>query len=126
MYRKILGRSTQIGCRWFAFFREECREKGIGVAMGGFVRRKKLVVPVRRMMRCPMVEENTCLKVVGVLCNNSCTFVKVSTVEHGVLHSRVSWRLQCFVGWVLVLGWCVGLGPISTSRQIGQLGMGFY
>ena len=65
LYRKILGRSAQDGCHWFAFFREECREKGIGVAMGGFVHRKKLVVPVRRMMRCPMVEENMCLKVVG-------------------------------------------------------------
>ena len=35
LYRKILGRSTQIGCHWFVFFCEEYREKGIGVAMGG-------------------------------------------------------------------------------------------
>ena len=46
-------------------FSKECHEKGIGVAMGGFIHRKKLVVPVHRMMRCPMVEENMCLKVVG-------------------------------------------------------------
>ena len=65
LYRKILGRSAQIRCCWFAFFREECHEKGIGVAMGGFVHRKKLVIPVHRMMRYPMVEENRCLKVVG-------------------------------------------------------------
>ena len=65
LYRKILGRSAQDGCHWFAFFREGCREKGIGVAMGGFVHRKNFVVPVHRMMWCPMVEENTCLKVVG-------------------------------------------------------------
>ena len=65
LYRKILGRSTQIGCHWFAFFCEECHEKGIGVAIVGFIRRKKLVVPVRRMVWCPMVEESTCLKVVG-------------------------------------------------------------
>ena len=65
LYRKILGRSAQDGCHWFAFFHEECREKGIGVAMGAFIHRKKLVVPVHRMMWCPMVEENMCLKVVG-------------------------------------------------------------
>ena len=35
LYRKILGRSAQIRCHWFAFFREECHEKGIGIAMGG-------------------------------------------------------------------------------------------
>ena len=66
LYRKILGRSAQIRCHWFVFFHEECHEKGIGVAMGGFVCRKNfLVVPVRRMMRCPMVEESMCLKVVS-------------------------------------------------------------
>ena len=65
LYRKILGRSTQIRCHCFAFFHEECHEKDIGVAMGGFIRRKKLVVPVCRMMRCPMVEESMCLKMVG-------------------------------------------------------------
>ena len=57
LYRKILGRSTQDGCHWFAFFCEECHEKDIGVAMGGFIHRKKLAVS--------MVEENMCLKVVG-------------------------------------------------------------
>ena len=65
LYRKIHGRSTKIGCHWCAFFCEECCEKGIGVAIGGFAHRKKLVVPVHRVMQCPMVEENMCLKVVG-------------------------------------------------------------
>ena len=60
------------------------------------------MVPVHRMMRCPMVEENMCLKVVGA-----------------EFHGNYS---------VLLVGcWCwVGLGAISMSRQIGQLGMGCY
>ena len=39
---------------WFSM--KNFRKNGVGAAMEGFIWVKKIVVPVRKVMRCPMVK----------------------------------------------------------------------